>query len=398
VSDQGRNGAESRKNSEHTASEATTERELPVLETAPALDVSNVAFTTVAVVTVVLFLQYAEPVLIPIVIGILLSYVLGPMVDSLARHGVTRWLGAVVVILAFVGGLGFATYKLAPQILSIVDEMPNATRRLLERSKFSQKPTENESAIEKVQRAATEIDKAAAAAAEPTPTQRGVTRVQIVQPAFSATDYLWAGGRSVIGFMGQLAMVLFLVFFLLLTGDLFKRKLVKIAGPTLTKKKVTVQIMDDINRQISGFLRVQVLTSAVVGLATGIALWAFGVKQFVVWGVLAGIFNSVPYLGPLIVTGGLGTVVFIQFDDLWKTGYICGITLAITSLEGWLLTPTLMSRAAQMNPMAIFVGLLFWSWVWGVWGTILAVPMMMTAKAICDRVEDLQPVGELLGE
>jgi predicted PurR-regulated permease PerM len=404
VSEQGRNGAESRKNLEHTtragapSSDDATERDVPVLETGPALDVSSLAFTTVAVVTVVLFLQYAEPVLIPIVIGILLSYVLGPMVDSLARRGVSRWLGAALVIVLLVGGLGFATYKLAPQILSIVDEMPNATRRLLERSKFSQKPKEDESAIEKVQRAATEIDKAAAAAAEPTPTQRGVTRVQIVEPAFSATDYLWAGGRNVVSFFGQLAMVLFLVFFLLVTGDLFKRKLVKIAGPTLTKKKVTVQIMDDINRQISGFLRVQVLTSVIVGLATGIALWFFGVRQFVVWGVLAGVFNSVPYLGPLIVTGGLGTVVFIQFDDLLKTGYICAITLAITSLEGWLLTPTLMSRAAQMNPVAIFVGLLFWSWVWGVWGTILAVPMMMTAKAICDRVEDLQPVGELLGE
>ena len=378
--------------------EDTTARDMPVLETAPTLDVSNVAFTIVAVVAVILFLQYAEPVLIPIVIGILLSYVLGPMVDSLARHGVSRWLGAALVIVLLVGGLGVASYRLAPQILSIVEEMPNATRRLLERSKFSQKPKEDESAIDKVQRAATEIDKAAAAAAEPAPTQRGVTRVQIVEPAFRATDYLWAGGKNVISFLGQLAMVLFLVFFLLVTGDLFKRKLVKIAGPTLTKKKVTVQIMDDINRQISGFLRVQVLTSALVGIATGIALWVFGVRQFVVWGVLAGIFNSVPYLGPLIVTGGLGTVAFIQFDDLWKTGYICAITLAITSLEGWLLTPTLMSRAAQMNPVAIFVGLLFWSWVWGVWGTILAVPIMMTAKAICDRVEDLQPVGELLGE
>ena len=397
MSNHARDGRESDPG-EHKATEESTEREVPVLETAPSLDVSSIAFTTVAVVTVVLFLQYAEPVLIPIVIGILLSYVLGPMVDSLARHGVSRWLGAALVIMMVVGGLGLATYKLAPQILSIVDDMPNATRRLLERSKFSRKPADEESAIEKVQRAATEIDKAAADAAEPAPTQRGVTRVQIVDPVFRATDYLWAGGKNVISFLGQLAMVLFLVFFLLVTGDLFKRKLVKIAGPTLTKKKVTVQIMDDINRQISGFLRVQVLTSALVGVATGIALWYFGVRQFVVWGMLAGIFNSVPYLGPLIVTGGLGTVVFIQFDDLWKTGYICAITLAITSLEGWLLTPTLMSRAAQMNPVAIFIGLLFWSWVWGVWGTILAVPMMMTAKAICDRVEDLQPVGELLGE
>ena len=398
MSNHARNGRESDPAEPTPKSEGTTEQEVPVLEAGPSTDVSSVSFTIVAVVTVTLTLQYAQPVLIPIVIGILLSYVLGPMVDSLARHGVSRWIGAALVIALLIGGLGFATYRLAPQILSIVDDMPTATRRLLERSKFSRTPTQDESAIDKVQRAATEIDKATAAAAEPAPTQKGVTRVEVVQPAFRATDYLWTGGKNVIGFLGQFAMVLFLVFFLLVTGDLFKRKLVKIAGPTLTKKKITVQIMDDINRQISGFLRVQVLTSAIVGAATGIVLWAFGVRQFVVWGVLAGIFNSVPYLGPLIVTGGLGTVVFIQFDDLLKTGYICAITLAITSLEGWLLTPTLMSRAAQMNPVAIFVGLLFWSWVWGVWGTILAVPMMMTAKAICDRVEDLQPVGELLGE
>jgi predicted PurR-regulated permease PerM len=368
------------------------------IESTPAEDVRNVAFTVVAVIAVILILQYAQTVLIPIVIGVLLSYVLGPMVDSLARHGVSRWIGAALVIVLLVGGLGVGTYTLAPQILSIVDDMPTATRRLLERSKLSRSRKEDEGAIEKMQRAATEIDKAAAAASQPAPAQSGVTRVQIVEPAFRATDYLWAGGKNALGFLSQFAMVLFLVFFLLVTGDLFKRKLVKIAGPTLTKKKVTVQIMDDINRQISGFLRVQVLTSALVGVATALALWYFGVRQFVVWGLLAGIFNSVPYLGPLVVTGGLGAVVFIQFDDVLKTGYICAITLAITSLEGWLLTPTLMSRAAQMNPVAIFVGLLFWSWVWGIWGTILAVPMMMTAKAICDRVEDLQTVGELLGE
>jgi predicted PurR-regulated permease PerM len=364
---------------------------------ASATVVRSMALTVIAVIGSILVLQYARPVLIPIVIGVLISYVLGPGVDSLARHGVPRWGGAVLVIVLLCGTLGFGGYKLAPQILSIVEDMPTAARRLMDRTKVSQSP-EGDSALEKMQRAATEIDKAAAAAAEPTPTQRGVSRVQIVEPAFRATDYLWAGGKNVVSFAGQFAMVMFLVFFLLLTGDLFKRKLVKIAGPTLTKKKITVQIMDEINQQISGFLRVQVLTSVLVGVLTGIALWYFGVRQYIIWGILAGIFNSIPYLGPLIVTGGLGVVVFIQFDDLVKTAYICGITLAITSLEGWLLTPALMSRAAQMNPVAIFVGLLFWSWVWGVWGILLAVPMMMVIKVICDHVEPLQPVGHLLGD
>jgi predicted PurR-regulated permease PerM len=98
------------------------------------------------------------------------------------------------------------------------------------------------------------------------------------------------------------------------------------------------------------------------------------------------------------VTGGLGVVAFMQFDDLLRTMYICGTAFIITSLEGFLLTPALMSKAAKMNPVAIFIGLLFWSWIWGVWGTVLAVPMLMIFKTICDHVEDLEPIGELLGE
>jgi predicted PurR-regulated permease PerM len=368
-----------------------------VEEPRPFMDVRSLALTILSVIAVILVLQYAQSVLIPIAIAVLISYVLGPIVDSLARHGVARWVGSALVIVLLCGGVSFGVYKLAPQLISVVEDVPQAARRLLDRTRVRPR-RDDEGALEKMQRAATELDKAAAAATEPTPVPSGVQRVQVVEPTFRATDYLWAGGKNVVGFLGQFAMVLFLVFFLLVTGDLFKRKLVKIAGPTLTKKKITVQIMDDINKQISSFLRVQVLTSVLVAVATGVVLWWFGIEQFIVWGFLAGVFNSIPYLGPLIVTGGLGIVTFMQFDDFARTAYVCLATLAITSLEGWLLTPALMSRAAQMNPVAVFVGLLFWSWVWGVWGTILAVPLMMMVKAICDRVEDLQPVGELLGE
>jgi predicted PurR-regulated permease PerM len=143
---------------------------------------------------------------------------------------------------------------------------------------------------------------------------------------------------------------------------------------------------------------VQLFTSALVAVVTIAALWYFGVQQYIIWGLLAGIFNSIPYLGPLLVTGGLGVVAFMQFDDVPKTVLVCSVAFIITSLEGFLLTPTLMSRAARMNPVAIFVGLLFWSWVWGIWGAVLAVPMLMMIKAVCDHIEDLQPVGELLGE
>ena len=368
----------------------------PILIRMP-VDVRNLALSVIAVLAAIAALRWAEPVLIPIVLAILLSYILNPAVRSLAKRRIPRALGAFLVIAAVCGGLGYGAYALSDEAVEIVDDLPRAAQKLRTRVDAKRSP-QDATLLDRVQSAATEIDKTAADATQAAPAQRGVTRVQVVPPPFSASEYLWASGRGIANFFAQFAMVLFLVYFLLVTDDLFKRKIVKIAGPTLTKKKVSVQIMDEINQQISNFLRVQVITSVLVAVATSAALWGFGMDNYLIWGLMAGVFNSIPYLGPIIVSGGLAVVAFLQFDDLLMTSYIAGTALAITSLEGWLLTPLLMSKAAQMNPVAIFVGLLFWSWVWGVWGTILAVPMLMAVKAVCDRIEDLQPIGELLGE
>jgi predicted PurR-regulated permease PerM len=364
-------------------------------EAAP-IDVRSVTLSVIAVMGAILMLHYGQSVLIPVVVGVLISYVLEPAVGSLERHGVHRIIGSIVAISMLCGAIGLGLYTLTDEAMAIVESVPVAARRLADR--MGSDRGEPDGAIEKMQTAAKELEEAAEEASEPSKAPRGVQRVQIVEPAFAARDYLWAGGMSVVALLGQATMVLFLVFFLLVSGDLFKRKLVKIAGPTLTKKKISVQIMDEINRQISSFLRVQVITSVFVGVATGVVLGWFGRETYLLWALLAGLFNSIPYMGPVMVTSALALVTFMQFDDLLTTGYVAGATLAITSLEGWLLTPALMSRAAQMNPVAIFVGLLFWSWVWGIWGTILAVPMMMTIKATCDHIESLQPIGEILGE
>jgi predicted PurR-regulated permease PerM len=377
---------------------AETQEIDPILIRMP-VDVRSASLSVIAAFAFVLFLQYAQSVLIPIVIGVLLSYALSPLVSSLVRHHVPRVLAAAIALLLLLGSIGVGIYTLSDEARSIVANVPEAARRLRQRVVEHQR-TNNDALLAKVQEAAKEIEKTANAATKPTEdTGTGrVQRVEVVQPTFRASDYLWIGGVGLFGFIGQFAVIIFLVFFLLVTGDLYKRKMVKIAGPTLSKRRVTVQILDDINQQIESYIKVQVFTNAVVAVATGTALWAFGVENFAMWGLIAGLFNSIPYLGPVVVTLGLGVVSFMQFDDLLKSAYVCGVAFIITSLEGFLLTPTLVSRAAQMNPVAIFVGLLFWTWVWGVWGTVLAVPMLMIAKAICDRVEDLQPLGELLGE
>ena len=366
------------------------------------VDVRSLALTTTAVVAVIYLLQYAQALLIPIVLGVLISYALDPIVATLQRVFVPRAIGAAVAVVLLVGSLGLAMYTLSDEAMSVVQNIPEVAQRVRDRIRTHQRSSPG-SALAKVQQAATEIDRAAQEATStpstpPVAAPKGVQKVEVVQPSFRATDYVWLGGMGVVNFAAQLVLVLFLVYFFLVTGDLYKRKVVKIAGPTFTHKKITVQILDDINQQIASFMRVQVFTSFVVAVATGASLWWLGLDSFVLWGLLAGVFNSIPYLGPVIVTGGLGIVAFMQFDDVWRTAVVCGVTFAITSLEGFVLTPMLMGRAAQMNPVAIFIGLMFWSWVWGVWGTVLAVPMLMMLKAICDHVEDLQPVGELLGE
>ena len=159
-----------------------------------------------------------------------------------------------------------------------------------------------------------------------------------------------------------------------------------------------MQILDDINRQIARFLLVRVVTSIVVGVATWIALSLIGLEQAALWGALAGIFNTVPYFGPFIVAFATAVIGFLQFGTVAMAVYVSGVSLVITSLEGWLLTPWLTSKTARTNEVAMFVGLIFWSFVWGVWGTLLAVPMLVAVKAYCDHIEDLKPVGELLGD
>ena len=361
----------------------------------------GLALTLLASIALVFVLQWSQPVLIPVVIGILLAYALEPFVSVLARARTPRAIGAGIVLLLFVAALALGVYSLSGQALQIVRQVPEAAQKIRERVRARDREP---GALGEVQKAATELQRTAeVAAAEPAARRDStdaapVQKVQVVEPAFDARSYLYWGGMNLIAAAGQFAVILFLVYFFLVTGDLYKRKLVKIAGPALWQKKLTVQILDEINSQISSFIRVQVLTSFIVAVATAAALWYFGVNQFIIWGLLAGIFNSIPYLGPLVVSGGLAIVAFMQFDDLAHALTVSAAAFVITSLEGFLLTPALMSRAARMNPVAIFVGLLFWGWVWGIWGAILAVPMLMMIKAVCDHIEDLQPVGELLGE
>ena len=362
------------------------------------VNIRSVSLTVLAFAATMYLLHWAQEAFIPIVLSILISYALEPIVAKLTRVRLPRIIAAGLVVLMTGGLLGYGIYSLSDDATALVAQVPDAAqrlRRIMQRDR-------SVGPIEQVQKAAAELQKTADQALGSNPAAKDgakeVTRVQIEEPTINVREYVTWGSTSLVTFAGQATLVFFFVFFLLASGDLFKRKLVKLAGPSLEKKKITVQILDEINRQIARFLFVRIATSIVVGVATWIAFSMIGVKQAALWGAAAGIFNSVPYFGPVIVALATAVIAFLQFGTVEMAVYVSGVSLVITSVEGWLLTPWLTSRTARTNEVAIFVGLIFWSFVWGIWGTLLAVPMLVAVKAYCDHIEDLKPVGELLGE
>jgi predicted PurR-regulated permease PerM len=377
------------------------------------VDVRNAALVVIAVLISVFALQWARAVFIPLLLGVMLSYALTPAVDLMQRWRVPRAAAAGLLLSA------------------IVDSLPQVAQKLRQTMQGQrQKPV---ATIEKVQQAAAEIEQvadsaatasaasdaasgAASAARPPTasasatraakgepmatalPTPRGVTRVVVEKPGLNIRDYLWTGTLGAFALLGQAAVVFFITFFLLASGDSFRRKMAKLAGPRLSQKRITVQAMDEITQQIQRYLLVQLAVSTLVGVLTWLVFMAIGLEQSAVWGVVAGVTNLIPYLGAILVGGASALVGFIQFGALDMGVLVGASSFAIHTVVGNLLTPWLMGRAGRMSPFAVFVSVLAFGWLWGVWGLLLGVPILMVVKAICDRVDELNAIGELLGD
>jgi predicted PurR-regulated permease PerM len=174
--------------------------------------------------------------------------------------------------------------------------------------------------------------------------------------------------------------------------------MVKLAGPRLSQKKITVQALDEISAHIQRFLFVQLATSAVVGVATGLAFYFIGLEHAAVWGIAAGVTNLIPYLGAVIVGVGASIVGFMQFNAIDMGLFVGAVSFGIHAVVGNVLTPWWTGRSSRMNAFAVFVGVLAFGWLWGIWGLLLGTPILMVVKTICDRIEDLKPIGEFLGD
>jgi predicted PurR-regulated permease PerM len=387
---------------EGIAPEDRSTKELATLHTAlPTFHIPvnarGIALAILATVAFVFALQWAQKFFIPLVFSILISYTLTPVVVWLERIKIPRIAGTSLVLITLLCGAALVANTLRTEFQSILVSLPEAAQRLSRAITKTQ--AGQASTMQQMQAAATEIEKATNQVAGVRPGSRQAPApVAAARPAFKIQDWLWAGSMGAVGFIGQATMVTFLVFFLLLSGDSFKRKLVKITGPSLSSKKVTVHILDDINKSIQNYMFMLLVTNMLLSLLLWIVFRWIGLENAGAWAVAAGCLHIIPYFGPLIIAVATGLTAFVQFGSLPEMFLVSGSSLAVATLVGTFITTWMTGRIAKMNAAAIFIGLLFWGWLWGIWGLLLGIPIVVMVRVVSEHVEGMQPVAELLSE
>jgi predicted PurR-regulated permease PerM len=362
-----------------------------------SVDARGLALGILAALASIFALSWAQAFLVPLLLGIIITYTLNPLVTWLEAIRVPRVAGTVILMASMIGVLVLGMYSLRGQMQTIIEQLPTAATKFadgLARMRLSQIGN-----MQKMQTAATAVEKATTETPDVTAAPRkAATHVVVDQPTFKLTDLVWGSSLGALGALGQAAMVLFLVFFLLLGGDTFKRKLVRITGPSLSNKKITVQILDDINGSIQKYMLMLLTTNLLVGLLCWIAFSWIGLDNAGAWAVAAGLLHIVPYLGPAITAIATGMAAFVQFESLPTTLLVAGASLGVATLVGTFVATWMTGRIAHMNSAAVFISLLFWGWLWGIWGMLLSVPIIVIVKVVAQHVKQMQPIAELLGD
>ncbi len=355
----------------------------------------TVAVGILAAIALVASLYLARAFFVPLLLGILASYALGPVLGWLQARRIPSPLAAALILVVLVGGMSWVAFSLSEEAATMIEQLPHAARKL--RQNLSAARTSAPTALQNMQEAANEIQGAAIdAGAKPVAGAR-VIAVKPSEPTAWLRDYALAQSALLFTVIAQLPMVLMLTYFLLASGSHFRRKLVGFVGPSLSRKKDVVRILEEIHVQVQRYLLATLVSNALVAVCTWLLFKAFGLEQAGVLGVAAGVLHFIPYLGPALIAVVSGVAAFLQFDSLLKALAIAGASLLVAGAIGFGFMTWLQSRFARVNAAVLFIALLFFGWLWGVWGLLLGAPLIAIVKVICDRVESLKPVGELLG-
>jgi len=361
-----------------------------------------------AVIALVAALYLARGFFVPLVIGILASYALHPLVDWFETCRVPRSVGAALVLAMVVGSFSWIGFSMSSDATAVIEKLPEAARKL--RRDLSTARLGAPTALQNMQEAAHELQGAAvdAGAQSEAGAKLGTSAETRARPEARAVaaqapeptwlrDYTLAQSALLATVAAQAPIVLLLTYFLLASGEHFRRKLVQLVGPSLARKKDAVRILDEIDVQVQRYLLVTLVSNCLLALVTWLSFEALGMEHAGVWGVAAGVLHFVPYLGPALVALGSGVAAFLQFGSPLYALAVAGVSLLVASTIGFVFMTWLQSRVARVNAAVLFIALLFFGWLWGVWGLLLGAPLVAILKVICDRVESLKPAGELLG-
>jgi len=361
------------------------------------VDARGMALGVLAGLACVFALSWAQSFVAPLLLGIIISYTLNPLVTWLEAIRIPRVIGTVIVMTSVIGALVMGTYSLRGQMQTIIEQLPVAATKFA--TALGRMQVGNIGNMQKVQSAAMVVERATTQAAGGIAVQhQPATHVIVDQPTFKLSNFLWESSMGALGAVGQAAMVVFLVFFLLLGGDTFKRKLVRLTGPSLSKRKITANILDDINGSIQKYMLMLLTTNVLVGLLSWVAFQWIGLENAGAWAAAAGLLHIIPYLGPGVTAIATGMAAFMQFESFGTALLVAGAFLAIATLVGTFVTTWMTGRIANMNSAAVFIALLFWGWLWGVWGLLLSIPLIVIVKVVSQHVEQLHPLAELLGD
>jgi predicted PurR-regulated permease PerM len=318
-------------------------------------------------------LYVARDLLLPLVVAVLVSLLLRPPVRWLRRLWLPDAVGAVVVLGVLLGAVGYAGAFVVEPATSWIERAPVEVRRLERKLDKMRRP------VQKVTEATEAIEGITGGG------DRRQQEVRVQEPSLS--DYLVAGtGRLMAG----AAVTLALTFFLLAGGDEIPRRLGRAFRGNVAAMVAALEV------QVSRYLLTIALINALLGLAIGFALWALGMPNPILWGVMAMLLNYIPYLGAATGVVVVTAVGLLTFDDAGQALLVGGVYLLLTGLEGYLLTPAVLGRSLALNPVAIFLGLIFWGWLWGAAGALLAVPLLMCLRIAAEQLPGMRPLRELL--
>ncbi|WP_427306378.1 AI-2E family transporter [Cupriavidus sp. H39] len=357
---------------------------------AGALHRASTALMVLAVLFSLYAVHIARDFLVPVIIAVVMAYLLDPLVSALQRLGLPRTLASTIVLLALLSALLSGAYLLQGQVESMINSLPEMASKL-SRS-IGALLSGDDSMWQKIRRAATVLS----GTGQPPPA-RG-THVVVDQSSGQINNMLLAGSVSIFTMAAQAVVVVFLLYFLMLAGDTFKRKFIKMVGTTISEKKISVHMLDEVNRSIRRYMGMLLVTNAGLGICTWLLLKWLGVDNAGSWSIAAAALHLVPYFGALAIAVCLGMVTFMQFGTLGMAAAAAGGSLLIATLIGSVITTWMTGRMARMNAVAVFVALLLFTWLWGVWGMLLAIPLITIAKVVADHIEGMEVVAEFLGE